>query len=134
MAVRLVAWHEYQGGYIDNVYKKWSTPPVTLIIDNADLVEDNFNTAETTGARGLLKIDLTDNWTLTPGIQWQKGKSNGVWYDNPKYVGEYEVSRFVEDKQSEDWYQATLTLDGQIGDINLVYAGAYLDRNVDSPI
>jgi outer membrane receptor protein involved in Fe transport/outer membrane protein OmpA-like peptidoglycan-associated protein len=132
MAVRLVAWHDYQGGYIDNVYNEIHYATSGINIDNAELVEDNFNTAETTGLRGLLKIDLSDNWTLTPGIQWQKGKTEGVWYDNPKYVGELEVSRFVEDSQDEDWYQATLTLDGEIGNMNLVYAGAYLDRNVDS--
>ena len=132
MAVRLVAWHEYQGGYIDNVHKSYEYAVSGIVRDNADLVEANFNTSETTGARALLKIDLSDDWTLTPGIQYQRGKTNGVWYDNPKFVGEYEVARFNPDKAEEDWYQATLTLDGQIGDLNLVYAGAYLDRNLDS--
>ena len=132
MAVRLVAWHEYQGGWIDNVYAERTYLASDITINNAEIVEENFNTAEATGLRALLKIDLSDNWTLTPGITWQQGKTRGVWYDNPEYVGEYEVSRFFEDFNDEDWYQASLTLDGEIGDMNLVYAGAYLDRNVDS--
>ena len=91
------------------------------------------NTVKTSGARALLKIDLNDNWSVTPGIMYQESSVNGIWFDNEPYTGrEFEVTRFFPDTQDEDWYQASLTLEGQIGDLNLVYAGAYLDRNVES--
>lgn len=132
MAVRLVAWHQEEGGWIDNLPGQLDFAASGLSISNEDLVEDDFNSVTTSGLRAQLKIDLNDNWTLTPGINYQKQKAEGVWFDNPDNVGALEVSRFFPDWQDEDWYQASLTVEGRIGDLDLVYAGAYLDRDVDS--
>jgi len=132
MAVRLVAWHKKTGGYIDNVYGEFDYDNEGIIKDNAEYLASNFNESEVSGLRAQLKIDLNDNWTLTPGLMYQTGEQEGVWWHNPKYVGDLEVTRFFPDWQDEDWYQAALTLEGDIGDMNLVYAGAYLDRDVDS--
>jgi len=133
MAVRLVGWHTDEGGWIDNVPGELHYDIGDITRDNDHLVEDDFNTAETTGARALLKVDLNDNWSVTPGIMYQEAEVRGTWFDNEIYTGnEYEVSTFFPAYQDEDWYQATLTVDGQIGNMNLVYAGAYLDRNVES--
>ena len=133
MAVRLVGWREDAGGWIDNVPGEIHYAFGDITKDNLDVVEDDWNTAETTGARALLKIDLNDNWSITPGLIYQEAEVRGTWFDNEQYTGEeYEVSHFFPAFQDEDWYQATLTVDGQIGDLNLVYAGAYLDRDVES--
>jgi iron complex outermembrane receptor protein len=132
MAVRLVAWYSKAGGYIDNVPAQIHYVNEDIYRDNADVVESNFNTSEVLGLRALLKIDLNENWTLTPGIMYQEGKSEGQWFHNPKFLGDLQVARFFPDWSDEDWYQASLTLEGDIGDMNLVYAGAYLDRNLDS--
>lgn len=130
-AVRLVAWHKKLGGYIDNVPSELEYAASGIVIDNEDLVEKNYNEAEASGLRALLKIELSDNWALTPGIMYQKSEAEGIWAHNPKNVGDLEVARFFPDEQDEDWYQASLTLEGEIGDLNLVYAGAYLDRDRD---
>lgn len=132
MAVRLVAWHKKIGGWIDNVPGRIDYATSGISVDNADLVESNFNEADVSGLRALLKIDLNDSWTITPGIMYQKAEADGVWVHNPGYVGDLQVTRFFPDFQDEDWYQASLTLEGEVGDMNLVYAGAYLDRNVDN--
>lgn len=131
-ALRVVAWYKNEGGYIDNVPAQINYVNEGIIRTNADTVESNFNTSEVKGLRAQLKIDLNDNWTLTPALMYQKAENNGIWFDNPKYVGDLQVARFFPDWEDEDWYQAALTLEGNIGDMNLVYAGAYLDRNVDS--
>jgi len=132
MAVRLVAWHKKAGGYIDNVYSEFDYDNEGIIKNNAEYVKSDFNEAEVSGLRALLKIDLNDNWSLTPGLYYQTAEADGLWRHNPKYVGDLQIARFFPDWQDEDWYQATLTLEGDIGDMNLVYAGAYLDRDVDS--
>jgi outer membrane receptor protein involved in Fe transport len=133
MAVRLVAWHQDEGGWIDNVPGELNYALSGISRDNLALVEDGFNTVETTGLRAQLKIDLNDNWTLTPGINYQQQEAQGIWFENPQYTGqERAVSRFFPDWQDEDWIQASVTLEGEIGNLNLVYAGAYLDRDVDS--
>jgi len=132
-AVRLVGWHTDEGGWIDNVPGEINYAIGGITRDNLALVGDDFNTVKSSGARALLKVDLNENWSVTPGIMYQESEVRGSWFDNEIYTGEeYEVSRFYPDLGDEDWYQASLTLDGQIGDLNLVYAGAYLDRNVES--
>jgi len=132
MAVRLVAWYKKTGGYIDNVPGRIDYATSGIVRTNDELVKSNFNEAEVSGLRALLKVDLNENWTLTPGIIYQTAEADGSWAHNPGYIGDLQTNRFFPDWQDEDWYQASLTLEGQLGDLDLVYAGAYLDRNVEA--
>jgi outer membrane receptor protein involved in Fe transport len=133
MAVRLVAWYQDDPGWIDNVEGEINYLGSGIVKSNADLVDDDFNHAETAGFRGLLKWVLNDNWSITPGINFQDSSVNGSWQENPEYTGgDYQTSVFFPTYTDENWYQATLTVEGDIGNLNLLYAGAYLDRDVDS--
>jgi outer membrane receptor protein involved in Fe transport len=132
-AIRLVGWHQSRGGYIDNVPGSITYALSGFTIDNSELVEDDFNTADTTGARALLKVDLNDNWTISPGVMYQRAEANGLWAHDPEDTGDLEVIRFFPDGQDEDWVQAALTLEGNLFDeLDLVYAVSTLDRDVDS--
>ncbi len=132
-ALRLVGWRESQGGYIDNIPGAITYAASGISVDNADLVEDDFNNVITTGGRALLKIDLNDRWTLTPGLMYQEQESNGIWAHDPEDFGDLNAVRFFEDGQDEDWLQSALTIEGELTDsLNLVYAVSHLDRNVDS--
>lgn len=131
-AIRMVAWYQKTGGYIDNVPHTINYAASGIVRTNADVVEKNTNQAKTGGVRALLKIDLNDNWTLTPGIMYQKSNLDGFWGVNTTIPEELSNIRFYKEYSDEDWYQASLTLEGKIGNMDLVYAGAYLDRNVDS--
>lgn len=132
MAVRLVGWHVQQAGFIDNVPSTVTLEGVGVTNDNAALVEKDFNDATTTGARALLKIDLNDNWTLTPGLMAQEQDTNGVYTHDPEDIGDLQAGRFFDEFYDYSWYQASLTLEGEIGDLDLVYAGAYLDNDQNS--
>jgi len=133
MAVRLVAWHQNEAGWIDNVEGELNYAASGIVRSNADIVEADHNTVEKSGFRSLLKIDLNDNWTVTPGLQYQTSDIEGSWRENPDFTGgDYQITSFFPEWQDENWYQATVTVEGDIGDLNLVYAGAYLDRDVES--
>ena len=140
MAVRLVGWHEYDPGYIEIVPGSITFAASGITRDNTQSypgqpvaqLGDDANDATTTGGRAALKIDLNDNWTLTPGLMAQSQDTNGTWAHDPEDIGDLQATRFFEDSTREDWYQATVTLEGKIGDMDLVYAGSYLDRNLDS--
>jgi iron complex outermembrane receptor protein len=133
LAVRLVAWYQDDPGWIDNVEGQIDYAASGIINNNSALVDDDFNHAETAGFRGQLKWILSDNWAITPGINYQDSSVNGSWQENPEYTGgDYQTSVFFPTWTDENWYQATVTLEGDIGNMNLVYAGAYLDRDVDS--
>jgi len=129
-AIRLVAWHKQTAGFIDNVPTTMTFPgPQTHTVDNSSAVKKNFNEATTTGLRALLKIDLNDNWSITPGIMAQNSDVDGEWAHNPEFFGDLETGKIWPPAGEDDWYQASLTLDGSIGDVDVVYAGAYLDRD-----
>lgn len=131
-AIRLVGWHKKIGGFIDNVPGQLEYAASGIIKTNEGVTGKNLNDAETTGMRALLKIDLNDSWTVTPGIMYQKSRVNGYWGHNTTAANDLETLRFYDEYADEDWYQASLTIDGKLGDMDVVYAGAYLDRNLDS--
>ena len=78
-AVRLVGWYKNDGGYIDNVPSSVTFAASGITIDNAAVVEEDFNESEVIGARALLKVDLNENWSVTPGLMYQSAEATGVW-------------------------------------------------------
>lgn len=154
-AVRLVGWAEREAGYINNVagsnpsacivngvrtFPTWagqtpspnSCPTVAPVgagaISNASTVAANYNTVDTRGARGALKIDLGDNWTVTPSVMAQSMTTEGFFAYDPG-VGDLEVVHFGPELGTDDWYQAALTVEGKVSNFDIVYAGAYFKRD-----
>ena len=128
-AIRLVGWHQKIGGYLDNVLHTANYAASGLSRTNDDIVKRDTNQSITSGVRALMKIDLSDNWTLSPGIMYQKTKTDGYWGQNTAIPEDLSNVRFYKEYDDEDWYQASLTLDGKVGNMDLVYAGAYMDRD-----
>ncbi len=132
-ALRLVGWHKEEGGYIDNIPASLTYAASGITIDNADVVEEDFNTVETSGARAMLRIDLNDNWTFTPGVMYQQQEANGLWAHDPEDAGDLKVVRYFPDTQDEDWIQAAGILEGNLTDnLQFVYSVSTLDRDLDS--
>lgn len=129
-ALRLVGWARRDGGYIDNVAGTRSFIG-GITVNNARFVEDDFNNVETYGGRAALKVDLNDNWTATGTLIGQTQETTGVFgYDAS--VGDLQVQHFYPDEGSDDFYQAGLTIQGKIANFDVTYAGAYLERTVDT--
>jgi len=130
-AVRLVGWHRHDAGYIDNVYRERTFPTSQITANNAGFVDDNYNDADTTGARAALRLDLTDNWTITPQLMAQKQEANGSWaYDTT--VGKMKLAHGYPETSDDRWTQAALTVEGKVANLDLIYAGSYLKRDVDT--
>lgn len=129
-ALRLVGWAEHGAGYIDNV-PGTRTFLNGLTIDNAAQVKKDYNDYDKIGGRAALKIDLDDNWTILPTVMGQDQKTHGVFGYDPK-VGDLQVQHFLPENYHDRWVQAALTIQGRIGNFDLTYAGAYLDRKLDS--
>ena len=58
---------------------------------------------------------------------YQKTKANGVFGYDPK-LGDLKVERFRKEPSKDRFWQAALTIEGKIGNLDVTYAGAYLDR------
>jgi iron complex outermembrane receptor protein len=130
VAIRLVAYDERDAGYIDNVHATRSYPTSGVTIDNAKLVKNNFNTVDTVGGRAALEIDLDDNWTITPMVMAQRTLTNGVFAFDPS-VGDLKVAHYFPEFTHDSWYQAALTIQGKISNLDVVYAGSYMERSIN---
>ncbi|MDB5469540.1 MAG: TonB-dependent receptor [Caulobacter sp.] len=136
MAARLVGWYVHDAGYIDNVasdrlYPTWGGRDGHGPINNDDFAEENYNDVDTIGARASLKIDLNEDWTITPQLMGQRQEANGNFSYNP-LIGDLAQSRFRPEYSNDEWYQAALTVEGKIGMFDVVYAGSYLKRDVET--
>jgi len=140
-AIRLVGWVRHDAGYVDNVVSERTFPTSGGCISNGKNpsagctrspahAEEDYNDVETYGARAALRVDLNDNWTITPQVMGQDQTANGTFAYDPA-IDELEIARWFKEKSSDSWVQAALTVEGKIGNFDLVYAGAYLDRDVE---
>lgn len=130
-AVRLVGWDVREAGYIDNVPGTVTFPsdtPAGITQNNAAQVRRDYNDVETKGGRAALKVDLTDNWTITPQVMGQATDTHGFFGYNPA-LGDLEVQKYFPEEIRDSWVQSALTIEGKINNFDLVYAGAYLVRN-----
>ena len=129
-AIRLVGWVRHDGGYIDNVAGHAHVP------DLGHLAwirwrEDNYNDADTYGARAALKIDLNDNWSITPSVMFQKQKGNGIYAGEQSTIGDLEVAHWHPENSDDQWAQAALTVEGKMSNFDITFASSYLKRDVD---
>jgi len=140
-ALRLVGWALSEAGWIDNkpatrTYSiDQSTTADDFVTTNAQYVEDNYNTIDTIGARAQLRINLGENWALTPSLMYQKTEQEGSWGDDLNDVlvsGDYAVGHFREEYSNDEWYQAGLTIEGAVGPLDVLYSGNYLDREQEA--
>ncbi len=146
IAIRLVAWDEHDAGYIDNVagtnvaggivdgVRDYFCPPSCgLSQNNAAERKNDENNVDIYGGRAQLKIDLDNNWTITPSLMGQDTKAYGSFAFDPA-VGDLKVVKFAPEFSNDRWYQAGLTIEGKIANLDVTYAGAYMDRKVNSQL
>ncbi|HZP67255.1 MAG TPA: TonB-dependent receptor [Rudaea sp.] len=128
MALRAVGWSKQDAGYIDNVFGTRTYPTSGITIDNGRFARKDYNFADTRGARAALKIDLNENWSITPSVVGQGAHVNGIYAFDP-HVGDLKVTHFFPEDSEDRWIQSALTVHGKIGNFDVVYAAAHLNRS-----
>ncbi len=63
----------------------------------------------------------------------QSIESDGTFYVDPD-LDDYEIQRFAPESFQDDFYNINWTVEGRIGMLEMVYAGAYTDRDTDQTI
>ncbi|HYD12346.1 MAG TPA: TonB-dependent receptor [Allosphingosinicella sp.] len=130
VALRVVGWYRHDAGYIDNIPGSLTFPTSGITMNNDALVEDDYNDVDTYGARAALRIELNDRWTVTPSIMAQRQLSRGS-FTQERGLGPLQVMQFNPERVNDRWYQAALTVQGKIGNWDLTYAGAWMQRQID---
>jgi len=154
-AIRLVAYSNKEGGYIDNVF---STTPHSVCApgadcdydfaqyaigpfnpvdqqghldsatpDNAGLEEEDYNDYTMSGARISALWNMNEDWSLLTTLIHQDSETTGVWFSDTA-LGDYKVARFSDEWRKDKWTTAALTLEGDLGFAVLTNSFGYAER------
>lgn len=101
-----------------------------LQADNAGLAQDDFNDTTYAGFRVSALWEVTPDWTVSVSHQRQSLESDGVFFADPELGGldDLEIERFEEDRLEDDFSNTSWTVEGRIGWLDVIYTGAYTDR------
>ncbi|MEE4450167.1 TonB-dependent receptor [Novosphingobium resinovorum] len=129
-ALRVVGWYRHDGGYIDNVAGSRTYPVSGITQDNARYVKSDYNDVDTYGARMALGIELDDDWTITPTLMGQVQKTHGSFAQERSSAvsGKLQTVQYNPEGSKDEWYQAALTVEGKVGNWDLVATGGILNR------
>ena len=153
VAIRAVGYNNRQGGWIDNTAATFT--PSGPVIDrnsigfgpyfrdfplttaqstsNEDLVKEDWNEATYTGYRVGLKWDISDDWSMLVQHSSQKLDVEGSFLIDPS-LGDDQSAKFTPESNVDEFDLTTLTIEGRIAGLDIVYAGGYLDREIESLI
>ena len=102
--------------------------------DNSSLVEEDFNDATYIGGRFSLAYEPTDNFGLLVQHTQQSLETDGVFAYDPNLDGDSSTTRFARDTSEDEFGLTTLTLNGRIGMLDMIYTVGYLDREMEAYI
>ncbi|MEL6237571.1 MAG: TonB-dependent receptor [Pseudomonadota bacterium] len=108
-----------------------NNPNVNFIAaDNAGVAQDDFNDTTYAGFRVSALWEVAPNWTINISHQRQSLESDGSFFADPNLDGldDLEIVRFEEDRLEDDFSNTSWTVEGRIAMLDVVYTGAYTDR------
>jgi iron complex outermembrane receptor protein len=155
-AVRITAYDDDRGGYINNVpgtFVRQSTdigihyagytnnvpgpPNGQNSVNNFKFAKNDINPVRYEGVRGEALLKFNDDWNVLLTESAQRMDSQGVFYEQPYTSGSNPVKlpdlsvQTFEPSFNEDQFENTaLTINGRLGVLSVVYDGAYLVRHV----
>ena len=152
LAVRGVVYNDRQGGYINNVpavfsrsstdlgiarYNGGIVPTNSASINNANVVGNAINPLTYTGMRVEALWKINNDWDALLTQSYQNMDAEGVFYEMPfasdgAPLPPESVTLFNPSYNKDRFENTAWVLNGRVGALNLVYAGSYLVRNVES--
>jgi iron complex outermembrane receptor protein len=107
---------------------------VTFIeADNSARVEKNINETTYAGGRLSALIDINEDWSVLLSHHQQQLDSEGVFFADPT-LDDYQIQRFENDSLEDSFGNTSWTVEGRIGALEVMYTGAYTDRQTDQTI
>jgi iron complex outermembrane recepter protein len=110
-------------------------PPGSPVINNSSLVGNAINPVTYQGLRVSGLWDIRDDWNALLTQSYQNINAQGVFYQMPNSsdgvpLPQQSVTLFNPSYNKDKFENTALTVNGQIGVLKAVYAGAYLIRNI----
>ena len=91
--------------------------------------EEDIGDIDTTVLRATLAWAPNDEWLVTGMINSQSMDVDGIstWEPN---IGELSQVRYNKETKEDDWYVATLVIEGDLGFADFTSATGYMDRDI----
>jgi len=163
-ALRFVAYRDRRGGYIDQVagtldasqsarfraagtvranglpvsssragFQAGANLSGVAFTDAVAIEKENANPVTYEGFRASVAHEINDNWNALATVAKQTIDADGVFFVDPT-LDDLEIQRYTADTIEDEYENMSLTIEGSIGDLEVVYAGAYTDRVTDQNI
>ena len=100
---------------------------------NDGLVQDNWNEATYRGARLALSYDINEDWNALVQHTAQTLETEGSFTVDPS-LGDESSAKFSPEYNRDEFGLTAWTLTGRIANLDVVYTGGNLKREVDSVI
>ena len=100
---------------------------------NDGLVQDNWNEATYRGARLALSYDINEDWNALVQHTAQTLETEGSFTVEPS-LGDESSAKFSPEYNRDEFGLTAWTLTGRIANLDVVYTGGNLKREVDSVI
>ena len=150
LAMRIVAYRDRDGGFIDNVLG--STPDTLVVenptrplvqygsdrafdlpalwgtLDNAASVEKRWNDADIVGGRLSLLWQVNDSWSVDLTVMRQEIDAGAGNHYDP-FVGDLETVRFHSEWRKDDYDLYSLVVSADLGFADLVASVNYYERD-----
>ena len=153
LAVRVVVYSDGQGGWVDNIPATFTPsgevvdrnnvagfgPPLTGA-DNVEsarndaIIQDDWNEATYRGGRFGVAYNINDNWDALVQHSHQTLEGEGSFVVDTSLDQDHASARFSPEYNRDSFGLTTWTLSGRIANLDVIYTGGSLNRDVDSII
>jgi iron complex outermembrane recepter protein len=151
-AARALIYDERRGGYIDNIpatfarsdsdpgihyaYADGKVPINSIAINNLGLARHDFNPVTYKGARLQGLYQANEDWSALLSFSYQDMEADGVFAEMATNSAgepqpELSVQQFNPSYLKDHFTDVTLTIQGRIDALKVLYAGGYLVRTVE---
>jgi len=153
LAVRAVVYSDGQGGWVDNVPATFT--PSGEVVDrnnvagygplltgadrvesarNDAIIQDDWNEATYRGGRFGIAYNINDNWDALVQHSHQTLEGEGSFVVDTSLGQDSASARFSPEYNRDSFGLTTWTLTGRIANLDVIYTGGSLNRDVDGII
>ena len=153
LAVRVVVYSDSQGGWVDNIPATFTPsgevvdrnnvagfgPPLTGA-DNVEsarndaIIQDDWNEATYRGGRIGVAYNINDDWDALVQHTHQTLEGEGSFVVDTSLGQDHASARFSPEYNRDSFGLTTWTLTGRIANLDMIYTGGSLNRDVDGII
>ena len=153
LAVRVAVYSDAQGGWVDNIPATFT--PSGEVVDrnnsagygpaltgadsiesarNDAIVQDDWNEATYRGGRFGVAYDINENWDALVQHTHQTLEGEGSFVVDTSLAEDHASARFAPEYNRDSFGLTTWTLSGRIANLDVIYTGGSLNRDVDGII